>query len=1561
MEVVIMEQDLFDFSGDVDDIILNRVQNGVTLSTEETSSGHPVKSVIDNISTEIVDSVTSTPLGIVQEVLPENTANAIRDLVGIKSELLLEHGDSISALKKGALKISKVVEKTTRSKVLRTVNERIERNLKRGVNKLTPASIQAQKEQARSGQIENDLNAIFTQIDRRLEEQIHSDNVTNAIRDARADQYFAKNYLLFSRIDLNLERLWQYQDQITQRYQRKSLELQFKQLNAMRDLLGNTMVHNRIYRDQLEAIVKNTGLSDYHKETLTDLALRRTRTRAVDRGLGGIRDYINRIKTNLSYKLLLKRSEYERAINPAVDMLSIVDRVPGMAPGSVLSNTGGLLGGIGGMIGARIRKALYGERDERTGLGEAADRAGLNFRRSLHLRSQEEGILGAASRGILSLFNTGDTERPLDTFINSPDSPAQFDYRTHNTINVQIPGLLAKQLQEITWLRTGEDPGRVKYLYDTGKFHQESEIKSSIDNTLSNVVDLTTVGNRLSSIREILNNNGNFTPDEIDEIVRRAKKSIIESDAKGDLTSSTMLSTLVKDSPELLNKVMGGNMKSDDLMRIWELLSVNLDTGNSIVNTVNTLVDIYGDEELIRMGVIRRTARGHLLSSEYISKLLDAKIDERRTKVRGGIGDVDTPDVTEGPVSPDDPRSPSGGSGGVKSAIQMDGVSSEDMDGDGIEDGSYRDILKRREKQLRDKTKQSMQKAQSAISPGDGVIKNSLYELAGGPLRLAGGVMSLVGGTLSAISNVLSMIVSLGGAGIKVLGKLGIGKMLTNIFTKIPGLNKVPGIKSILALLSGAMGKVVTVGSMIPGVSQVGDMLGDFGGGRRKRRNKRKKRSRTSSTTPRRGGGKKAMVAAILAGLGVTLSADASGDDDIPDEEKDVIDSAIDYAAKNLTVPTLLDLDEDDAVLYNEVIDPTMSTAGVISEIGTVTHAVASVGGAAAVYAGSKISKAVKKPREVLTARSKRKLSGYILKYGPPQAHLIADLLPEMLTGKQRFFVSLAFKMARLIPLKSIPSMIKFMVNFVLFAHKHRAIPLALGRGVNWVLKVVWRILKFVAFKILPVIDAATTGWWLGSRVNDYMESNGYSVGVNIYDWLYTDEFSVMDITTQEEAKQKLEIYRTRQERIEKYGPLVPIADTGSKLYDELKGFTVNLPKHAGNVWDYLFTKPKKDRFKDIPISSLATLDRGRNTEHGDDGGYIKPGNYTGGIKPDIGGRYPGREVSLYDSSKYCEYGAKVWTDGLHPLFKRIIWAMARDYFKLTGKYLVINSWYRSTAYQKVLYRRYGAGNAAEPGTSMHEFGLAIDMPSKQIRELDRLGLMKKYGLFRPIPRETWHAEPIGIQFDRYRLRNRKHWNEAGRAMIRAFGRGGGGCRNGKYNLKEIHRIYRAGKTLRWVTKETDGHIRSKSKPDVTAIPSIASSKLKPIVTDKPRDVIPSEVTQAAMAIPGVDPTMKTPIVARKTPTKEAAIAGEETRDPGLLGQATTVRRSPVGLDMDGTNKLLGDQLSHADMRLSVLTEIKTLLEKNTVSQPSAPEPRPQGIPKKKPDLGPLKDNFGLS
>ncbi len=163
------------------------------------------------------------------------------------------------------------------------------------------------------------------------------------------------------------------------------------------------------------------------------------------------------------------------------------------------------------------------------------------------------------------------------------------------------------------------------------------------------------------------------------------------------------------------------------------------------------------------------------------------------------------------------------------------------------------------------------------------------------------------------------------------------------------------------------------------------------------------------------------------------------------------------------------------------------------------------------------------------------------------------------------------------------------------------------------------------------------------------------------------------------------------------------------------------------------------------------------------------PDSKPGKLITAAGELYNGRNAHAF-----LNVGQGTNLNDLNPQLLKQLYGMVEEYGTLTGKKLSISSGHRSSEKQAQLYAKYGAsGRAAKPGHSLHEFGLALDADPKGLDELERLGLMRKYGFTRPVGAENWHVEPAGIQLDLNRFK--RDPGAAEQAIASGVGRGGGG------------------------------------------------------------------------------------------------------------------------------------------------------------------------------------------
>lgn len=222
----------------------------------------------------------------------------------------------------------------------------------------------------------------------------------------------------------------------------------------------------------------------------------------------------------------------------------------------------------------------------------------------------------------------------------------------------------------------------------------------------------------------------------------------------------------------------------------------------------------------------------------------------------------------------------------------------------------------------------------------------------------------------------------------------------------------------------------------------------------------------------------------------------------------------------------------------------------------------------------------------------------------------------------------------------------------------------------------------------------------------------------------------------------------------------------------------------------------------------------------------------------------------------------------LDPNVRELFTGMAKEYNTLTGKSLTVNDGFRSFKEQEALFRKY-PNKAARPGNSLHEYGLAIDVNSSEVRELDKLGLLRKYGFTTSIGQEPWHLEPIGVSMDPAQSKADPSFRFS--AIQSSIGRGGGG-----YGL------------------DPKSILKKRNIEMQKAIYSSSSSTPIDNITNDTTEV-PTTATSLSEKI------QNTPIIPTSTESKGIANVTSITNEPSLIPKESVTPTTNTNLNVSAT------------------------------------------------------------
>lgn len=272
------------------------------------------------------------------------------------------------------------------------------------------------------------------------------------------------------------------------------------------------------------------------------------------------------------------------------------------------------------------------------------------------------------------------------------------------------------------------------------------------------------------------------------------------------------------------------------------------------------------------------------------------------------------------------------------------------------------------------------------------------------------------------------------------------------------------------------------------------------------------------------------------------------------------------------------------------------------------------------------------------------------------------------------------------------------------------------------------RIVKFLTVTYLDSIGVFAETFTPGDELEMKMKNTAFNDKDTSYNLqilfakLYMEARDKYDTFHSEENKLRLEIKLHKQ--ISKSSPKTK--ELRSKL-DSIENSKPVFGKNMTGVGG-------KTSYKMSNMFGMASLFADIGVERDDTSGVSASGKYKLGSNEDV--------MDFPDARRRKSYA------GLDPEIRKPFTGMAKEYYELTGDKMHINSGYRSITEQAALKERLG-NKAATPGRSLHNIGYAVDANSKDLIKADDMGLLKKYGLTRPLASrnkkggliEEWHTE----------------------------------------------------------------------------------------------------------------------------------------------------------------------------------------------------------------------------
>ncbi len=311
---------------------------------------------------------------------------------------------------------------------------------------------------------------------------------------------------VLNQMRLSLSQLTSYQDKITANYQRKSLELQYRQFFLAKDAYIEQKRANAELRSYLESINKNTALPDYVKLKQSERLGEALRNRFINEGIQGFfgdrTSFIKNVGTRLRGRLEGNLKQFTSGVRDGLSAAEMgldamqMMRDSGMSEDPYVS-AGGFIGSAapsfiaGSRYGNRLRDFLA----KNPGISKVGNQLQYHLQNLPGYANQyarsSSGSFGPFSFLINPLKEAilgENTSHHIDVDnIKNLHQPSVFTRQTNKSINEIIPGLLSRIHNELQIIRTGDSSIEpISYDFVRNKFDNTSTIRKNLLNSVVN-------------------------------------------------------------------------------------------------------------------------------------------------------------------------------------------------------------------------------------------------------------------------------------------------------------------------------------------------------------------------------------------------------------------------------------------------------------------------------------------------------------------------------------------------------------------------------------------------------------------------------------------------------------------------------------------------------------------------------------------------------------------------------------------------------------------------------------------------------------------------------------------------------------------------------------------------------------------------------------------------------------------------------------------------------------------------------------------------------------------
>ena len=632
----------FDFDFDFDDEMgdADMFGDGESMDFEKNKSNRsPALNATADVAKGISDAVISKQgmKTILTKVLPKSYGEVFEEVSNAKDNLGYTIGESLESLNS--------VKKQTQN-LLRKAIPAADRN---GLTKLSSLlnkvageaedsydNQQESIESKRDDSINQTLGELFSLQTKVQQKQKAIDEKKELARDAVETTRFEGQYRVLASVDASLRQSVLFSNTNTFNYYRKSIELGIRQLHVLSDIYHNQSTSNITLLKTLNDIKLNTGLPDYVKMKNTE-ALKQ---QAKQKFFGGISSsFLDRFTKNIGENIAQyvgTLSELTEALFPfledGMDSLTEEDdgfgesktrRASSLASGSLLALAGDR---IGKSLRKRMRGNKYGDKILEGGvrLNRFKNNMGPEISKMLGNKAIEEKLIklfGTRAENFDGTRGAKESNSFVEFLLNGVDwlkmhvdeasdkakaitvdnlngykdfNTAEGQQRlTNKSVNVIIPGYLARILREITMLRTGTSAELLDYNHATGSFQKSSVIQKDLTVRAIGESAAKTFKNTGDDILGKLKLHGR---NKIGKLEYKEGFTKADADLVGQILisyskSGNPLTPELLSNPDTFSTLLGEEKAKIIANKFKELDKKDLDTGSDEISNINSTIN----------------------------------------------------------------------------------------------------------------------------------------------------------------------------------------------------------------------------------------------------------------------------------------------------------------------------------------------------------------------------------------------------------------------------------------------------------------------------------------------------------------------------------------------------------------------------------------------------------------------------------------------------------------------------------------------------------------------------------------------------------------------------------------------------------------------------------------------------------------------------------------------------------------------------------------------------------------------------------------------------------